>query len=140
MPVPLFDPRSLQRFSVIRVPYHFDGDPGPEEKLFVVLCHKDEFAICIKATSKTAVFKNNPDMMKGCVWFSAGQLDCFPHDTAIEPDNQIPVPYEAIRKAHNCGSLEVHELPDRFENDLRAAIDRSATMSPRKRARILGMF
>jgi hypothetical protein len=122
------------------VPYLFDGDPKPEEKLFVVLCHKDSFAICIKATSKTALFRNNPAMMKGCVWFPAGQLACFPLDTAIEPDNQFPIPYESIRRAGISGVLEIHQLPVGFESDLRAAINNSATLSPRKRARILEMF
>ena len=125
---------------MIRVPYQFDGDPRPEEKLFVVLCHKDSFAICIKATSKTALFKNNPAMMKGCVWFPARQLSCFPLDTAIEPDNQFPIPHQSIRKASADGVLQVHQLPPEFENDLRTAINNSATLSPRKRARILEMF
>lgn len=125
---------------MIRVPYHFEGDLRPEEKLFVILCHKDSFAICIKATSKTAIFRNNPAMMKGCVWFPARRVDCFPLDTAVEPDNQIPIPYESIRKAEYDGVLEVHQLPAAFEIELRAAINNSVTLSPRKRQRIQEMF
>ena len=124
---------------MIRVPYQFDGDPHPVEKLFVVIGHRDEYAICIKATSKTAVFRNNPSMRKGCVWYDAGVIPCFPLDTAIEPDNQIPIPHEVIRRAHCNGTLQIHELPPQFEDDLRGAIGSSATLSMAKRIRILAM-
>jgi hypothetical protein len=125
---------------VIRVPYHFVGDPKPEEKLFVVLCHKDCYAICIKATSKVEVFENNPSKKKGCVWFPANQLPCFPLQTAIDPDNQFAIHHDVIRKAKKDGILEVYQLPDGFESDLRKAISNSATLAPRQRARILSMF
>jgi hypothetical protein len=125
---------------VIRVPYQFERDPRPIEKLFVVLCHMEGCAICIKTTSKTDLFRNNPAMRKGCVWYSAGQLTCFPLDTVIEPDNQIPIPHDDIRRAQVRGTLEVYALPASFEEDLRSAIDRSATLSPRRRIRLLSML
>ena len=112
---------------MIRVPYLFEGE-ARSEKLFVVLCHKDSFVVCIKATSKTAIFRNNPSMRKGCVWYSAGQVPCFPLDTVIEPDNQFAIPYEVLRRAERDGILQG------------AAIRNSATLAPRQRARILAIL
>jgi hypothetical protein len=122
------------------VPYQFDGDPAPEVKLFVVLCHKNSHAICIKATSKTALFDNNPSKRSGCVSFAAGQVPCFPVRTVVEPDNQIPIPHHLIRSAQMRGTLEVSELPATFRSDLTTAIENSATLTKRERLRILTML
>lgn len=111
-----------------------------EEKLFVVLCHRPPFAICIKATSKTTIYRNNPSMSKGCVWYGAGEVPCFPLETVIQPDNQFPIPYELIRKADNEGILDAYLLPTGFEDSLRAAIANSATLTPRERSRIPAML
>jgi hypothetical protein len=122
------------------MPYQFDGEPAPEEKLFVVLCHKNSHAICIKATSKTALFDNNPSKRSGCVLFAAGRVPCFPFRTVVEPDNQIPIPHHLIRSAQMRGTLEVSDLPPTFESDLTTAIENSVTLTKRGRLRILTML
>lgn len=133
-----FDPASIPRFSVIRIPYTFEG--SRTEKLFVVLCHRAGNAICIKATSKVTVYKNNPNMMRGCICYAAGTFGCFPLETVVQPDNQVPIPHSDIAKAHNAGQLEVHPTLPKFEQELRRAIGASATLDERRRERILAML
>lgn len=130
-----FDPASIPKFSVIRIPYRFEGVKS--EKLFVVICHRGINAICIKATSKVEVYKNNPVMMKGCVHYQAGVLDCFPLETIVQPDNQIPIPHADILRCSMNGTLEVHPPLPNFEVEFRRAINASDTLDDRRRERLL---
>ena len=134
-----FDPSNISRFSVIRVPYQFQGEIS-KEKLFVVLGHRSRNAICIKATSKVDLYVNNPEMMAGCVFFKAREISCFSLDTAVQPDNQIPIAHRDIIAAHRDGSLEITLLPDSFEERLRKAITDSTTLDDRLRARLLELL
>jgi hypothetical protein len=126
-----FDPTSIAQFSVIRIPYTFEGRRS--EKLFVVLCRRGAHIICIKATSKTEIYKNNQDKMKGCIYYPAGSLDCFPQDTAVQPDNQIPISDGDLRKAFAEGVLKIYPPPENFEQELRKAIRNSYTLDERHR-------
>jgi len=130
-----FDPSSIPRFSVIRLPYNFEGNLI--EKLFVVICHRAGNAICIKATSKVAIYRNNPQRMAGCVHYAGGALKCFPVETVVQPDNQFPIAHTDILKAHTKGVLEVHPPPPNFEQALLKAIRDSATLDERLRERLL---
>jgi len=139
-----FDPFSLGRFSVIRLPYRFE-DEHLLSKFFVLLGHhKDGFgewhAICIKATSQVTVYKNNPDKMCGCVYYRAGLVPCFPVDTVIQPDNQIPIAHKALVDAHFDGALECFDSPPGFEELLRMAVADSMTMSKRLKQRLLDIL
>ena len=107
--------------------------------MFVVLCHKGEFAICIKTTSSKLI-DSNPNLKKGCVCYEANSLPCFPLRTAIQPDNQFPIPYVSIRAAHHKGILNPHKLPEGFEGALREAIAKSVTLTPRERSRIVSLL
>jgi hypothetical protein len=139
-----FDPFSLERFSVVKLPYRFEED-RLLAKFFIVLGHRIDgfgmaYAICIKATSQVAVYKNNPDKFCGCVYYHGGQLDCFPLDTVIEPDNQIPLSHKSIADAHFDNALECWLMPPDFDSLLRTAIDRSLTMNKRQKQRLLDVL
>ena len=120
---------------MIRIPYKFEGNRS--NKFFVVLCHHGIYAMCIKATSKTEIYKNNPSMMKGCIYYPAGSFDCFSADTVVQPDNQFPIAHGDILKAFLEGNLEVYPPLRNFEIELRRAIRDSATLDGRRRERLL---
>ena len=125
----------IARFSVIRIPYTFEGKRS--EKFFVILCRRGAHVMCIKATSKTEIYKNNPDKMKGCVYYPAGSLECFPEDTAVQPDNQFPISDGDLRKAFAEGTLKIYPPPANFEQQLRRAIRDSCTLDDRHRERLV---
>jgi hypothetical protein len=136
---PVFEAASIPKFSVIRIPYRFGNDPVIE-KLFVVLGHKYDglgvgYAICIKTTKNEAFYNGNPDRQKGCVYFPAGEISCFPLNTYIQPDNQFPIPHADIEKAHGSGTLKIHGLPQDFEKRLCAAVRYSTVLSRREKDR-----
>jgi hypothetical protein len=132
---PPFDPALIARFSVIRIPYTFEGKRS--EKFFVILCRRGAHAMCIKATSKTAIYKNNPDKLKGCIHYAAGSLECFSLDTVVQPDNQFPISDGDLRRAFMEGTLKVYPPPANFEQELRRAIRDSSTLDDRYRERLL---
>lgn len=145
MPAPPFDPFAIARFSVIRVPYKFDGDPEPVPKLFVVLRHIEHervwYALCLKTTSQMAFYNNNPAKKRGCVCYRAGEVPCFTKpETIIEPDNQFAIAHAAIVAAHGRGILEIHALPGDFLARLKTAIQNSVTLTKVKRDRLLGVL
>ena len=130
-----FDPSTIPPFSVIRVPYQFDGSPDVQSKLFVVLGHLEGVAFCIKTTSKKSNYTDRRRRM-GVVCFEAGEVACFDLETYIEPDNQFPIKHYDILRAHQNGKLEIHKLPTDFPDRLMAAIDASITISPREKSRL----
>lgn len=106
----------------------------------MVLCHRDSYAICLKATSKLDLYDNNPIKNKGCVRLAVGYIDCFPLTTIVDPDFHFPIHHSVIWKAQENGTFEVHKMPMGFEDRLRKAIANSGTLGPIKRARILSMI
>jgi hypothetical protein len=112
----------------------------PEEKLFVALCHKGEYAVCLKATSKVALYINSPALLKGVVYYEPGVVPCFTVPTAIQPDNQFAISHSSIVDAHRCNILGTHLLPASFELQLRDAIKHSATLNNRERQRLIDML
>jgi hypothetical protein len=130
-----FDPALIPRFSVIRIPYKFDGNRT--EKFFVLICHRGVNAICIKATSKVEIYKNNPNMMKSCIYYAAGEVKCFPLETVVQPDNQFPISHADLGKAFMERTLEIHPPLPNFEHELRRVIRESDTLDDRRRERLL---
>ncbi len=136
-----FDPASIERYAVILLPFQFSGSPYRISKFFVVLGHREGHAICLKATSQVDIYLNNKDQMAVCVFYEAGTVKCFERDTAVQPDNQIPISHHQLRAAHTKGELEIMEtLPADFEEKLRKAIGDSVTISGREKKRILQML
>jgi len=133
---PEFDPHSILPFTVIRLPYWFEGESHAESKLFVVLAHKNKHAICLKATSKTRIYETNAEMMAGCVYYVGGELQCFPQNTAVQPDNQIPIPHYTLCSEERKGNLEIWSLPEDFRKKLIAAVANSTTLTGRGKARL----
>lgn len=125
-----FDPANLPQFSVIHVRTVF-GDEEPSWKMWVVLGHQDGCVVCIKATSQTGVYENNPAMREGCVMFQPGEVRCFPQLTAIDPENQRALPYRDLPK-----QLGAEMLPPGFREQLLRAIEGSPKLS-RKGKRLM---
>ena len=139
-----FDPFSIVKFSVVRVPYRFEGQ-HLLEKYFVVLGHwtdgsGDSYAIAVKATSGVAVYLNNQEKMRGCVFYRGGQLPCFPCDTVIQPDNQIPLAHKMLADVHFDGGIQCWPLPPDFEAIFRAAVANSISMDKKKKQRLIAVL
>ena len=135
-PPPTFDPATIPKFSVIRVPFKFEDDVVPLSRLFVVVAHFGDQAICVKATSKTTLYENNPMQMIGCVYYKGGEVPCFPSNTVVQPDNQIPIEHCHIKDSHLRGQVKIHTLPEDFPSRLREAVKNSQTLTRRERKRI----
>ena len=120
----------------MRFPYQFEGESRPISKLFVVVAHVNGYAICIKATHLTIQYEDNKSLMVGCVYYAAGQVSCFPENTAIQPDNQFPISHSQIEDCYARGEVHIHQLPSDFQSRLQQAAKNSETLSGRKRKRI----
>ena len=135
---PTFDPTSIPQFSVIAVPYAFPDDPEPLLKRFVVICHKDNHAFCIKATSNVFLYRGDPRMLAGCVFYRANEVPFFECDTVIQPDNQVAISHERIKEYELRKQFAVlGVLPDDFAGRLRAAANNSVLIEPLKKERLL---
>jgi len=139
--VKTFDPASIPRYAVIHLPFQFSGSAHRISKYFVVLGHREGHAICLKATAQVDIYLNNKDQMSGCVFYQSGKVKCFQNDTAIQPDNQIPISHDELKAAQAKAELEIMQtLPADFEEKLRKAIRDSVTISGREKKRILKML
>lgn len=128
-------PRNLPPFTVIRIPFSFDGGQTYQHKFFVILGHYCNAAFCIKATSRTAFYDNNPDKMCGCVCYEAGEVEFFSKRTIIEPDNRFEIPHHQLVDDQNRDTLGVlGSLPSDFGRCLKAAMGNSQTLDRRQRA------
>ena len=95
------------------------------------------YCVCIKATSKTDIYENNAEKIKGAVCYETGQA-CFDVKTAIQPDNLLPISHQDIVTQNRRGTFAViGSMPDDFPPRLAAAIKASATMSPRWKGNML---
>jgi hypothetical protein len=110
----VFNPTALAKYSVFRAPYQYLGQPNTE-KIFVVIFHEKLFAICMKATSQTALYENSKEMKAGVVYYKSGELPFFSVNTAIQPDNLHPIPHVHMAKCHLNSSLKMlGQMPARF--------------------------
>lgn len=126
---------------MIRVRYKFEGDDAAIAKLFVSLAHVNKHAICLKATSQVQVYKNNPAKMAGAVFYPAGTVACFPTDTVIQPDNQVPISHSMIVAQRKAGVFAIAgTLPTTFRSQLITAVKASDTMEPREQKRLAIML
>lgn len=126
-----FDSAGLPSLSVIRVAIAF-GKGESQEKLLVIAFHDGSHAVCMKATSKVELYRNNADKMAGAIFIPAREVPCFPLDTVIQPDNLFPVPHLNITSASVAG-----ELPDQYRLKLIHAVERSSSLTEVRRARLL---
>jgi hypothetical protein len=106
----------------------------------VVLTHQAGHAICIKATSQTFKYEHDKQQMVGCVFYPAKELPCFPVNTAIQPDNQIPITHTLIENQYRRGELKIWQLPVDFPERLREAIQNSIDLNGRERKRLLAIL
>jgi hypothetical protein len=131
-----FDPSSLARFSVIHLPYTFQG--VTVKKLFVVIGHEKQFAFCIKTTTNATFYQNSPELLAGCICYKKGEVSFFTQDTLVQPENQFPIAHQAMVEAERAGTLSiVGKMPEDFGEKLAKAINASIRLDARKKARIL---
>jgi len=126
-----FDPSTIPRYSVIRVPMSF----GMRDKLMVIVAHNPEHgaAICMKATSQMDFYRNNPDTQPGVVLYPAGTVPFLPEDTVIQPDNMFAIEYGTIDNATRV----LGALPEDFHGRLVQAVTASITLAEKRRRDIL---
>lgn len=137
-PAASFNPASIAKYSVIRLPYKFSGEEEHRYKRFVVLGHFENHAICIKATSKVEIYKNNKELMGGCVHYEAKEVSFFEQETVVQPDNYVAIPHQRLTDCQKTGELEIiGDLPVHFEADLAAAIEDSVTLTEPNRKRLI---
>jgi hypothetical protein len=130
-----FDPATLPAFTVFLQPYRFEN--VTIRKIFILICHENKHAFCIKTTSNSEFYKNSLELMAGCVCYKAGEHQCFGEDTYVQPDNQFAIPYVEIGLAEANGGFKIIGImPNDFKEKLIKAVTASATMNARKKARI----
>lgn len=130
-----FKPQDISKFSVIKLPYTFEG--VTKLKRFVVIGHLSGYLIAIKPTSKMERYDADARVAAGAVIYEKGDTTCFDQRTAIEPDNQIPISHSSLAAHDRNGSLEIlGVLPSDFREKLLQAIDKSITMEKNKKERI----
>ena len=134
-----FRPEDIPLFSVIRVPYHFEGTNV--RKLFVVISHFSGYVYCLKTTSRTESFDGNPDRLKGVVAYDKGECALFTKRTIIDPTNQFPIAHTVLRQYETAGDFECYgTLPADFKAKLTEAIKNSRVIEHRKKKRLLGQL
>jgi hypothetical protein len=138
-----FDPALIAPFAVFRCDYHFPGDPATTpERRFVCLGHrslKDQiFVMSLKATSKLERYRNNPKLMQGVVFYSAGTIPCFEKDTAIQTEKIWPIDYYRLKICSTAAVLGV--MPKDFPEALRDAVQKSVILNRAEKQRIFDLL
>jgi len=128
-----FDPASMPRFSVIKIPATLDGQK--QFKRFVVISHIPGYVYCLKATSQTAAF----EACRDCVLtYKKGECKQFEKETVIDPRNQFPISHAELKKSIQDGEFEDHGcLPSDFRERMTEVVKNSRVIEPRKKARLL---
>jgi hypothetical protein len=84
------------------------------------------------------LYLNSKEQMAGCVFYRRTETSIFKFDTAIQPDNQIPISHAEIESNYAKNSLDIlGSLPEGFERQLINAIHNSVTISGREKKRLL---
>jgi hypothetical protein len=113
----------FQPFQVWQFPYQFDGDPERVWKLWVVARNLEEHNLVLffKPTSQTQDYDAEPSRLCGVVEYQAGELECFPMRTLIDPARYC-VGCAHLGNCHDRGELRrVGVLPDDFRERMNAA-------------------
>ncbi len=128
-----FQPAAIPRYSVVRAALPQGGDP--EEKLLVVVSHRQGHALTMKATSQVALYQNDPEQMAGCVFYRAGEV-CFHLDTVVQPDNLFMIQHANLRDP----ACVIGQLPADFHGKLVQAIRASIKLDANRRRVLLEML
>lgn len=137
-----FDPSVIPKYSVLLLPYTVSDDDYVKNNFFVVLGHKELsdsgtcVAFVIKATSQIKAYQNNPDRLRGVVFYKSGEVECFRKDTVITPENLTLLPHETIADAYFDNILERCPPLRDFEERLTKAIQQSITLSSKDKHRL----
>jgi hypothetical protein len=131
--MPPFDPATIPLFTAIHLLLEIDGDPVPVRKWLIVIAHIPGAAVCLKTTSNTGPYESDPEKMAGAVYYKAGELTCFPKNTAIQPDNRFTVSHDKIKADRE---LKTFAMPADFKERLKKAVAESVTLWGAKRKTI----
>lgn len=129
----VFNPASIARYAIIRVPIR-SVNPW-DEKLLVVARNNPEVGAlaCMKATSKTQIYKNSREKLAGAVLYPAGSVSAFALETVIQPNNLFPIPYSEIGDS----VCVVGQMPADFHEKLLRAIKDSNDLTENCRRMLL---
>jgi hypothetical protein len=131
-----FKPDEIPLFSVIRVPYLFGS--LNVRKRFVVISHVNGHAYCLKTTSQTEAFENDPNQLQGVVVYDAGDCPVFQKRTIIDPRNQFPIAHSILMSHERSGDFEQFGiLPADFKTRLIEAITKSRVIEHARKKRLL---
>jgi hypothetical protein len=134
-----FNPSAIPLFSVIRVPYVFDG--ANVLKRFVVISHANAHAFCLKTTSQTETFDADPSQLQGVVVYETGECPLFQKRTIIDPRNQFPIAHSALVVHESNGNFEnPGVLPADFKARLIEAITKSRVIERNRKKRLLSQL
>jgi hypothetical protein len=136
-----FDPQQIGRYTVVRVPIDFPGQPL-ELKLFVVLNHVTStphpYCTCLKITSQTQLYEATPEALAGCVLYQAGEIPFLPKKSVIQPDNSFNIAHAHFERNAKFKDFRIEGvMPNDFHARLVAAINNSTVLTPKKAASLL---
>jgi hypothetical protein len=95
----------------------------------------------MKATTKTQKYETDRSQMAGCVYYKQGDVPCFHSNTAIQPDNIHPIPYDHLIEQEENGRYQHRgSLPADFHAKLIAAIRNSVTLSMVRKKNLLAQL
>jgi len=99
----------------------------------VVLFHERDAAVCMKATSQTGLYRNNPELMAGCVLYRAGEVRAFSTETVIQADNLFAIFHKDLCDPNRV----VGPLPADFHEKIMAAIRSSVRLDENWKRKLL---
>ena len=102
----------------------FEGDPVAVRKLFVVGINVSGCVRFFKPTSKTSKYENDPTQIKGVVLYQAGEVNCFPDKTVIDPAAKtFDISHSHLRRCSLNGTLDFQgTLPEDFREKVLQAV------------------
>jgi hypothetical protein len=111
------------------------------KKLFVVIAHKADRVLCLKATSKVDRYCADEKLLKGVLSYKVGQCPCFTLPTVIDPDNQFEINHSDLIAHDNDGGLQITgHLPSSAKRKLIEAIKHSFTMDSRQQEQLIALL
>ncbi len=102
----------------------------------MVISHKEDRVVCLKATSQVDRYYSDTKLLKGALHYKVGQCPCFSRPTIVEPDNRFEIKYSDL-----AGQCEViGYLPTSAKRQLIEAVNNSHTMDARQQAEFLAIL
>lgn len=104
-----------------------DLDGRQTSKLFLVLAHLEDSALCLKITSNVGFYRNNPTRAAGAV-FCRGEHPALSLQSVIETDNDFLLPHRRLGAPFLANDRAA--ISSDLLGRLKAAVASSLTLSP----------